>query len=90
MNNIIIYLQELDYQKYRENLFFLLKKIDNKNKYYYFNIKQLEKNPEINNFENLEDLLKKINKNIKGEINHIFFYPRQIKYIDEKKKYINY
>ena len=86
MNNIVIYSPELKYQRNREKIFFLLKDIDKENKYYYFNIEELELKYELKDFDNLGDFLKKINSDIIGNINHIFFYPRQVKTIDETKK----
>ncbi len=86
MNNIVIYSPELNYQKNREKLFFLFKEIDKENKYYYFNIEELELKEELNQVGFFDDLIKKVNPEISGNINHIFFYPRQVKTIDNTKK----
>lgn len=86
MNNIVIYSPELKYQKNREKLFLLFKDLDKENRYYYFNIEELELKDELNQVDSFEDLIKKVNPEISGNINHIFFYPRQVKTIDETKK----
>jgi len=78
---LIIYKEELKYQKNREELFLSLNNFDINNKYLIISLDDILKNNEINNIKNLNEIkqLKSIN------IDHIFFYPRQIKIINQEK-----
>ena len=71
---LIIYKEELTYQKNREELFLLLKNFDISNNYLIISLDELK-------FHNLDEL---IDTN-KLSITHLFFYPRQIKIINDDK-----
>lgn len=80
--NIVIFNPELKYQKNREEIFLSLHKYD-KNKYLYFSIEILENKLNENKYDDLIELLISIDSNItKNNINHIIFYPRQLKFLN--------
>lgn len=87
--NIVFFYQELKYQKNREEIFLLLQKYDNKHKYIYISLETLEKNGKI--YSNLIEILQDFDKNINTDsnINHIIFYPRQLKFLDPSNKIHN-
>ena len=77
---LIIYKEELKYQKNREDLFLLLSKFD-KNQYLILTLDSIISENNIDDLLNLSEISQLRNFNI----THLFFYPRQIKIINQMK-----
>lgn len=79
---LIIYEDELSYQKNREELFNKIHEYDLSNNYFLISLNSLNKDT----IDNLDEIILKFS-NYDYKINHIFFYPRQVKIINEDKIY---
>ena len=82
---LVIYKEELAYQKNREEICFL-NKFDTSNNYLIISLDDITKNININEINDLNDIIK-IYQKINDNITHLFFYPRQVKIINNDKIY---
>lgn len=79
--NIILYIPVQKYQANREEIITLIPNYDKTHKYLFFSLNKLAK-IDCTKYNTLAELLCNINTNITNEnINHVFFYPRQLKYL---------